>query len=117
MSKPPSKSADFSNVRSSVSSSEAAAADFSKVRASVTSTEHSRVADVLAVKSYTVISGDTLSGIAKHFYGNANHWPQIFEANRDQLDNPDRIRPGQVLKIPAAASPEPIQNPLQESRR
>ena len=50
---------------------------------------------------YTVVKGDTLSHIAKHFYGKAGKWPDIYEANRDQLDNPDRIKPGQVLKIPS----------------
>lgn len=50
--------------------------------------------------TYTVVPGDTLSKIAKHYYGNANDWPRIFEANRDRLDNPDRIFPGQELRIP-----------------
>ncbi|PPJ44453.1 peptidoglycan-binding protein LysM, partial [Rhizobium sp. KAs_5_22] len=44
--------------------------------------------------------GDTLSHIAKEFYGKANKWNAIFEANRDQLDDPDKIQPGQILKIP-----------------
>lgn len=51
-------------------------------------------------QTYTVVSGDTLSKIAKHYYGNANDWPKIFDANRDQLSNPDRINIGQVLRIP-----------------
>jgi nucleoid-associated protein YgaU len=50
--------------------------------------------------SYTVKSGDTLSGIAKQHLGDANAYMKIFEANRDQLSDPDKIRPGQVLKIP-----------------
>lgn len=50
--------------------------------------------------TYTVESGDSLSKIAKKFYGNANKWRAIFEANGDQLSNPDLIKPGQVLKIP-----------------
>ncbi|MCC6177257.1 MAG: LysM peptidoglycan-binding domain-containing protein [Chloroflexi bacterium] len=54
-----------------------------------------------AEQSYTVESGDTLSGIAERFYGDANQWNRIFEANRDQLDNPDLIYPGQTLRIPA----------------
>jgi nucleoid-associated protein YgaU len=49
--------------------------------------------------------GDTLSHIAQRFYGKASGWHEIFEANRDQLDDPDRIQPGQVLKIPQI-SPE-----------
>ncbi len=50
---------------------------------------------------YTVVSGDTLSKIAKQFYGNAMKYPVIFEANRPMLENPDKIYPGQVLRIPA----------------
>ncbi len=53
-----------------------------------------------AAKTYTVKSGDTLSGIAKSQLGNANDYIKIFEANRDQLSDPDKIKPGQVLKIP-----------------
>jgi LysM repeat protein len=54
-----------------------------------------------AEKTYTVKSGDTLSKIAKEFYGNANEYHKIFEANTDQLDSPDKIQVGQELKIPA----------------
>ena len=50
--------------------------------------------------SYTVQSGDTLSAIAKKFLGNANDYMDIFNANRDQLTDPDKIKPGQLLKIP-----------------
>jgi nucleoid-associated protein YgaU len=52
---------------------------------------------------YTVKSGDTLSKIAKHYYGDANKYPQIFEANRPMLSDPDKIYPGQMLRIPGAA--------------
>jgi nucleoid-associated protein YgaU len=51
-------------------------------------------------QSYTVVKGDTLSGIAKKFYGKANLWPKIHAANKDQVPNPDVIKPGQVLRIP-----------------
>ena len=51
---------------------------------------------------YTVVAGDSLSKIAKRAYGDANQWRRIFEANRDQIQNPDLIRVGQKLKIPAA---------------
>lgn len=51
-------------------------------------------------KTYTVQAGDTLSKIAKQYYGNANAYVKIFEANRDQLTNPNKIQIGQVLKIP-----------------
>ena len=51
-------------------------------------------------QTYTVRAGDTLSHIAQRHYGKASRWHAIFEANRDQLDDPDLIRPGQVLKLP-----------------
>jgi nucleoid-associated protein YgaU len=51
-------------------------------------------------KYYTVVKGDTLSKIAKEQYGDANKYPQIFEANKPMLTNPDKIYPGQVLRIP-----------------
>jgi nucleoid-associated protein YgaU len=55
-----------------------------------------------ANKTYTVKSGDTLSKIAKEQMGNANAYMEIFNANKDQLSDPDKIKPGQVLKIPDA---------------
>jgi len=54
-----------------------------------------------AQRSYTVKSGDTLSAIAKQHLGDANKYMKIYEANRDQLSDPDKIKPGQVLKIPS----------------
>jgi nucleoid-associated protein YgaU len=51
---------------------------------------------------YEVKSGDNLSKIAKHFYGDANKYPQIFEANKPMLKDPDEIYPGQRLRIPGA---------------
>jgi nucleoid-associated protein YgaU len=53
---------------------------------------------------YDVKSGDTLSKIAKQFYGNANKYNLIFEANRPMLKNADEIYPGQKLRIPAEAA-------------
>src|SRR5688500_11661016 len=50
--------------------------------------------------TYTVKSGDTLSKIAKDHLGSAGAYMKIFEANKDQLTDPDKIKPGQVLKIP-----------------
>jgi nucleoid-associated protein YgaU len=89
---------DFSDVQGGVKSTAAmppaARADFSDVQSHVSST-----ADEGTI--YTVAAGDNLSKIAKHFYGDANAWKRIFDANRDQLTDPDRIRPGQMLKIPA----------------
>jgi len=49
---------------------------------------------------YTVKSGDSLSKIAKAHYGDAMKYPVIFEANKPQLTDPDKIYPGQVLRIP-----------------
>lgn len=51
-------------------------------------------------KFYTVVKGDTLSKIAKEFYGNANAYMKIFEANKPMLSHPDKIYPGQNLRIP-----------------
>jgi nucleoid-associated protein YgaU len=51
-------------------------------------------------QAYTVKSGDTLSKISKEFYGEAGQYMKIFEANRDQLSDPDKIKVGQVLQIP-----------------
>ena len=51
-------------------------------------------------KYYTVKSGDNLSKIAKEFYGNANAYMKIYEANRPMLSHPDKIYPGQTLRIP-----------------
>lgn len=51
-------------------------------------------------RTYTVKAGDTLSKIAKDHLGNANDYMKIFNANKDQLSDPDTIKPGQVLVIP-----------------
>src|SRR5690606_37882288 len=78
-------------------------ADFSNVQSgSSTQPDVTAEPSATAARSYTVKSGDSLSAIAKREYGDASQWKRIFEANRDQLDNPDLIHPGQELKIPAA---------------
>jgi nucleoid-associated protein YgaU len=56
--------------------------------------------DEHAADTYTVVRGDSLSKIAKRLYGNGNQWKRIYEANRDKIENPDLIYPGQVLRIP-----------------
>jgi nucleoid-associated protein YgaU len=68
----------------------------------------SRVDDNLTVENkepesvfHTVERGENLSKIAKEHYGNANKYPEIFEANKPMLKDPDKIYPGQVLRIPA----------------
>jgi nucleoid-associated protein YgaU len=53
-----------------------------------------------AARSYTVKSGDTLSQIAKEQLGSAGAYMKIFDANKDVLSDPDKIKPGQVLRIP-----------------
>lgn len=58
------------------------------------------VADVQESQFYTVKSGDTLSRIAKDFYGDANKYMAIFAANKPMLEHPDKIYPGQMLRIP-----------------
>ena len=50
---------------------------------------------------YTIVSGDSLSKIAKKYYGNAAKWPTLFEANKEVIENPDLIYPGQVIRVPA----------------
>src|SRR3954468_16089302 len=54
-----------------------------------------------SARTYTVKAGDTLSKIAKEHLGDANAYMKIFDANKDQLSDPDKIKPGQVLKLPA----------------
>lgn len=96
-----SDSADFTNVRTGVSSTETPRKDarFDNVRSSASSTEQA-----VGGHMYIVAKGDTLSHIAKAHYGKASLWPRIFEANRNQLDDPDLIHPGQVLRIPRGES-------------
>ena len=97
----PDKKADFSGVTSKVDSTadKVDRADFSAVSSRVDTTAEKIGKPVSEL--YTVKPGDTLSHIAKHFYGKASAWNTIYDANRDQLDNPDRIQPGQVLRVPA----------------
>ena len=77
-------------------------ADFSGVRSGASSTASAPAPAPAPAepRTHTVAAGDNLSKIAKRYYGDANQWKRIFEANRDQLSNPDLIHPGQVLRIP-----------------
>jgi nucleoid-associated protein YgaU len=76
-------------------------ADFSNVQSgSSTARDTAAQTGAGAASRYTVKQGDTLSAIAKREYGDANAWRRIYDANRDQLDNPDLIHPGQELNIP-----------------
>lgn len=98
---------DFSNVSSKADTRPASGsggggsgADFSNVKSSA-STVAGDSTPTASGKTHTVKSGDTLSAIAQKQYGKASRWRAIFDANRDQIDNPDLIHPGQILKIPA----------------
>lgn len=99
--------ADFSKVSGGVqstadeagSTAASSGADFSKVSGGSDSTAE-RAAEPASENTYIVMKGDSLSAISKKLYGNANRWQEIFEANRDQLDDPDLIQPGQTLRIP-----------------
>lgn len=95
------KKADFSGVSANVETTEQKVekADFSGVTARVDSTE-----ELVGEQTYTIAKGDTLSKIAKDHYGSANAWTRIFEANRDVIDDPDKIFPGQVIKLPSRDS-------------
>jgi nucleoid-associated protein YgaU len=84
---------DFSNVRSGGSST-APAPGAGGPEASAPS--------VTTGRTYVVVSGDSLSKIAKREYGDAQQWPRIYEANRNLVKDPDRIYPGQQLRIPEA---------------
>jgi nucleoid-associated protein YgaU len=70
-------------------------ADFSDVQGGSSSTAQPT--------TYTVKSGDSLSKIAKHVYGDANKWHAIYDANKDKIKNPDLIHPGEVLTLPPNA--------------
>jgi nucleoid-associated protein YgaU len=87
--------ADFSNVQSGSSTTAAEpAAPLPPLPSPTATTGQSQ--------TYVVVAGDSLSKIAKRYYGDANQWHRIHEANRDQIKNPDLIHPGQKLMIPGA---------------
>ena len=62
----------------------------------------SRFSDADPMRTYVVRKGDTLSGIAASEMGAQDRWRELFEANRDVLDDPDALHAGQVLQLPAA---------------
>jgi nucleoid-associated protein YgaU len=74
-----------------------------KVRPGAHQTAHQPVATGGGQQTYAVQPGDTLSAIAKRYLGDTNAYMEIFNANRDQLTDPDKIKPGQVLKLPEHA--------------
>ena len=87
--------ADFSNVQSGSSSTAAepaaAAPDLGPAGTSGTTAQEG---------SYVVVAGDSLSKIAQREYGDMKQWRRIYEANKDQIKDPDLIHPGQKLRIP-----------------
>ncbi len=95
---------DVATLRGQVQTQE----DKEKIILAVGNVDHvAQVDDELTVATpapesqfYTVQSGDNLSKIAKQYYGDANQYPKIFEANKPMLKDPDEIFPGQVLRIP-----------------
>lgn len=79
--------------------------DFSDVVSGSSSTaptapSPSQGGEAKTARTYVVQGGDSLSKIAKKFYGDANAWKRIFEANKDVVKNPDMIQPGWKLQIP-----------------
>jgi nucleoid-associated protein YgaU len=93
-------SPDFSDTTSSSGSTSPTRpkADFSDV----TSGQSTSAPASSGAQSYTVKSGDSLSKIARQFYGDANKWHRIYDANKDKIKNPDLIHPGQEFTIPDA---------------
>jgi nucleoid-associated protein YgaU len=101
------KKPDFSNVQSGANTRSAggesgtlagARPDFSNV---VSGADTVPGTPAGSARSYTIEEGDTLSAIAQRVYGKAKYWRQIHEANRAEIENPDRIYPGQVITLPA----------------
>jgi nucleoid-associated protein YgaU len=97
---------DFSDVQSGSSSTAPNKPDFSDVESGSSSTAASPAGTAAGkgssdtVRMYIVQGGDSLSKISKKFYGDANSWKRIFEANKDIVKNPDLIQPGWKLRIP-----------------
>ena len=98
---------DFSNVQGGAKNSTrgegtqvSGKPDFSNVRGDFGTTAQD-VTPAAPARSYTVAAGDSLSKIAKKHYGKSGKWRAIYDANREQIDDPDLIHPGQVLRIPA----------------
>lgn len=87
----------FADIRGAARSTEPATDTFDDIRSDARSTETPAAG---AERTYVVRSGDTLSHIAQRFYGRASRWQALYQANRDRLESPDRIFPGQALRIP-----------------
>lgn len=66
------------------------------------STDGGGTGPTITTRRYQVVKGDTLYDIAGKMLGNVNRWPEIYNLNKDKIENPDLIYPGQVLKLPAS---------------
>lgn len=108
------KKPDFSNVQSGANTQPTggggggsggtlagAKPDFSNVVSGADTVAGGGGGGSTGARTYTIEKGDTLSAIAQRFYGKARYWRQIHEANSAQIENPDRILPGQVITLPA----------------
>jgi nucleoid-associated protein YgaU len=84
----PESNPDFGNVQSGGSSTAPAAPQ--------------STGPISSERTYVVVEGDSLSKIARREYGDANKWRAIYEANKDLINDPDLIYPGQELKVPGA---------------
>ncbi|MEO8431171.1 MAG: LysM peptidoglycan-binding domain-containing protein [Acidobacteriota bacterium] len=98
------KKPDFSNVTSgSSSSADDKKGDFANVVSGSSSTAPKADSDIdggTTLRMYVVEPGDSLSKIARKFYGDAHAWKRIYEENKDVIKNPDLIQPGWKLRIP-----------------
>lgn len=92
-------SPDFSDATTGSSTPGARKADFSDVSSGQSTSAPTAGS---TGQTYTVKSGDSLSKIAKHVYGDASKWHRIYDANKDKIKNPDLIHPGQEFTIPDA---------------
>jgi nucleoid-associated protein YgaU len=79
-------------------------------RGYLTTSETPGIAQTPAFQKYTVEKGDTLQKISKKFYGSTKKWMKIYEANKAVLKSPNKIRPGQVIDIPASAEARPSES-------
>lgn len=92
--------ADFGSVRSGTSSTAREVPKSTPASAPGSAAPTTPTAG--GAKTYEIQSGDTLSAIAQRHYGNANEWRKIYEANRNVIDDPDKIYPGQKITLPEA---------------
>jgi nucleoid-associated protein YgaU len=90
----------YSDLIADIKVSESSQSQTSQTQPPRTQTAGASVSGGHGSRNYTVQAGDSLSKISQQFYGNANEFRKIFEANRDQLNDPNQIKPGQQLVIP-----------------